>query len=275
MIILHTIAELRAWRAAQDKIAFVPTMGNLHAGHLALVELAGQHAAGVLVSIFVNPLQFGVNEDYAQYPRTLPQDSELLSGSAASAIFAPTVETLFPVPQSYHIEPPPLADELCGQFRPGHFRGVATVVMKLINLTQPDIAVFGKKDFQQLTILRGMVQDFALPVNIIAAETCRAEDGLALSSRNGYLTTEQRQAAAFLYASLGKIKTQILNGERNYPQLEQAAHAQLNAAGWRVDYVSIRNQSLAIPTAANKQLVILAAAYLGRTRLIDNIEVLI
>ena len=273
MIILRSIAELYDWRAEQENIAFVPTMGNLHAGHLSLVELAGQHAGGVLVSIFVNPLQFGVNEDYAQYPRTLAQDSELLSGSAASAIFAPAVETLFPEPQSYHIAPPPLADELCGQFRPGHFRGVATVVMKLFNLTQPDIAVFGKKDYQQLTILRGMAQDFALPVNIIAAETCRAEDGLALSSRNSYLTTEQRQAAAFLYASLRTIKTQILSGEQNYPQLEQDAHAQLNAAGWRVDYVSIRNQCLSIPTAANKQLVILAAAYLGRTRLIDNIEV--
>ena len=273
MKILHSIAELRAWRAQHQAIAFVPTMGNLHAGHLALVTLAGQHAAQVLVSIFVNPLQFGVNEDYAHYPRSLAQDAELLSQHAATAIFAPSVEALFPTPQSYHIEPPELANQLCGQFRPGHFRGVATIVMKLFSLAQPNVAVFGKKDYQQLTILRGMAQDFALPINIIAAETMRAEDGLALSSRNRYLSADERLVAPYLYATLSQIKTRIEHGERNYAQLEQDARTLLNANNWRVDYVSIRDQFLNLATAESSRLVLLAAAHLGHTRLLDNIEI--
>ena len=273
MKVLHSIAELRAWRAQHQAIAFVPTMGNLHAGHLALVKLAGQHAVPVLVSIFVNPLQFGANEDYAHYPRTLAQDTELLNDSAATAIFAPSVETLFPIPQTCHIEPPALANELCGQFRPGHFRGVATIVMKLFNLAQPNIAVFGKKDYQQLTLLRGMVQDFALPINMVGGETLRAEDGLALSSRNRYLNADERRTAPDLYAALNKIKTRILNGERHYAQLERDAQTLLNANGWRVDYVSIRDQFLNPATAGSSQLVVLAAAHLGHTRLIDNIEI--
>ena len=270
---LQSIAQLQDWRAKNEDVAFVPTMGNLHEGHLALVNLARQHARKVVVSIFVNPLQFGANEDFAQYPRTLAQDTAILNEIKAGIIFAPNVDELFPGPQRYHIEVPPLADELCGQFRPGHFRGVATIVMKLFNLVRPGIAVFGKKDYQQLTILRAMAQDFAVPVTILAGETIRAEDGLALSSRNRYLSTDERQEAPFLYACLANIKARILQGARNYAELEQETQILLTAKGWRVDYVSLRNRDLSRPDVNSRQLVVLAAAYLGRTRLIDNLEI--
>lgn len=273
MNILHSVAQLRDWRAQNDNTALVPTMGNLHAGHIALVELARRHARQVVVSIFVNPLQFGANEDFAHYPRTLEQDAALLADIDDGIIFAPSVEDLFPIPQRYHIEPPPLATELCGRFRPGHFRGVATIVMKLFNLVQPAIAVFGKKDYQQLTILRDMVQDFAVPVTLLSGETMRATDGLALSSRNRYLDPAERQAAPLLYNILMDIKTLVVNGERNYAQLEQNAVAKLTEHGWRIDYVSLRNQDLTAPTEASTRLVVLAAAHLGRTRLIDNLEI--
>lgn len=270
---LQSIEQLQAWRAKNKDVAFVPTMGNLHEGHLALVNLARQHARNVVVSIFVNPLQFGANEDFALYPRTLAQDTAILNEIKAGVIFAPNVDELFPGPQRYHIEVPPLADELCGQFRPGHFRGVATIVMKLFNLVRPGIAVFGKKDYQQLTILRAMAQDFAVPVTILAGETIRAEDGLALSSRNRYLSTDERQEAPFLYACLANIKARILQGARNYAELEQETQILLTAKGWRVDYVSLRNRDLTGPDVNSRQLVVLAAAYLGRTRLIDNLEI--
>ncbi len=273
MNILHSVAQMRDWRAQNDNTALVPTMGNLHAGHIALVELARQHARQVAVSIFVNPLQFGANEDFAQYPRTLEQDAALLADIDDGIIFAPGIADLFPIPQRYHIEPPPLANELCGRFRPGHFRGVATIVMKLFNLVQPTIAVFGKKDYQQLTILRDMVQDFTVPVTLVAGETIRAADGLALSSRNRYLDAAERQAAPLLYNILMDIKTRVVNGERNYAQLEQNALAKLTEHGWRIDYVSLRNQDLTAPTEDSTQLVVLAAAHLGRTRLIDNLEI--
>lgn len=273
MKILHNIAQLRAWRAQNDNIAFVPTMGNLHAGHLALVQLARQHARKVVVSIFVNPLQFGANEDFALYPRTLAQDTAILTEIETGVIFAPNVDELFPGPQRYHIELPPLADELCGQYRPGHFRGVATIVMKLFNLVQPDIAVFGKKDYQQLSLIRDMVQDFAVPVTIVAGETVRADDGLALSSRNRYLSAQERQAAPFLYLCLATIKARILQGERNYADIEEETRILLTAKGWRVDYVSLRNRDLSPATPGSKQLVVMAAAYLGGTRLIDNLEI--
>ncbi|MHB1676865.1 MAG: pantoate--beta-alanine ligase [Sulfuriferula sp.] len=273
MKILHSIEQLRAWRAQNDNVAFVPTMGNLHAGHLALVNLARRHAQQVVVSIFVNPLQFGVNEDFAHYPRTLAQDTAILTDIETGIIFAPNVDELFPGPQRYHIEVPPLASELCGQFRPGHFRGVATIVMKLFNLVQPSVAVFGKKDYQQLTILRDMALDFALPITIVAGETMRAEDGLALSSRNRYLSQSERQAAPYLFACLSHIKNRILQGERHYAQLEQETLDLLSSKGWRVDYISLRNQDLTEPDQNSKQLVVLAAAHLGHTRLIDNLEI--
>lgn len=272
MQIIHHIAELRAWRAQQHNVALVPTMGNLHAGHLALVKQARTLADQVVVSVFVNPLQFGVNEDYARYPRTLAHDAELLLDTA-NVIFAPSVETLFPTPQTYHIEPPALANILCGEFRPGHFRGVATIVMKLFNIVQPTMAVFGKKDYQQLAVIRGMVADFASPVELIAGDTIRADDGLALSSRNGFLTSSERKIAPQLYAALIAIKNQILTGTNDFNALEQQAHEQLTAHGWRVDYVVIRDAELQAANNESKRLVILAAAYLGQTRLIDNIEI--
>lgn len=272
MQIIHNITELRAWRAQQHNVALVPTMGNLHAGHLALVKQARTMADQVVVSIFVNPLQFGVNEDYARYPRTLEHDAELLRDTA-NIIFAPNVDTLFPTPQTYHIEPPALANMLCGASRPGHFRGVATIVMKLFNIVQPTIAVFGKKDYQQLAVIRGMVTDFALPVELIAGDIIRADDGLALSSRNGFLSLGEREAAPQLYAILIAIKNEILTGAKDFNTLEQHAQEQLTAHGWRVDYVVIRNADLRVASNESKHLVILAAAYLGQTRLIDNIEI--
>lgn len=270
---LQSIAQLQDWRAKNKDVAFVPTMGNLHEGHLALVNLARQHARKVVVSIFVNPLQFGPDEDFALYPRTLAQDTAILNEIKAGVVFAPNVDELFPGPQRYHIEVPPLANELCGRFRPGHFRGVATIVMKLFNLVQPRIAVFGKKDYQQLSMLRAMAQDFSVPVTILAGETIRADDGLALSSRNRYLNAAERQEAPLLYACLTNIKARILQGERNYAELEQEAQILLSAKGWRVDYVSVRNRDLTSPAPDSKQLVVLAAAHLGRTRLIDNLEI--
>lgn len=273
MQIIHSIAALRAWRAHHNNVAFVPTMGNLHAGHLALVAQARHCAEQVVVSIFVNPLQFGVNEDYSRYPRTLPQDAELLRSAGADVVFAPGVDELFPVPQSFHIEPPPFANELCGAFRPGHFRGVATIVMKLFNIVQPKTAVFGKKDYQQLAIIRGMVADFALPIEIVASNTMRANDGLALSSRNGFLNESERHAAPQLYQVLTDLKSQILNGAKDFSQLERDAQDRLTAQGWRVDYVAIRTPELTLPGVDSHQLVILAAAHLGQTRLIDNIEI--
>lgn len=273
MQIIHSIQALRSWRAQHNDIAFVPTMGNLHAGHLALVAKARQQASQVVVSIFVNPLQFGVNEDYSRYPRTMEHDIELLQSMGVDVLFAPSVEELFPAPQSYHVEPPPVANELCGAFRPGHFRGVATIVMKLFNIIQPTIAVFGRKDYQQLTIIRGMVADFAIPVTLLAGETIRAEDGLALSSRNGFLSADERSTAPQLYAKLVEMKGQILAGAHDHMQIEQRAIDDLSAQGWQVDYVAIRDSSLAIPSPDSKQLVILVAARLGSTRLIDNIEI--
>jgi pantoate--beta-alanine ligase len=273
MQIIHSIQDMRAWRIRHDNVAFVPTMGNLHAGHLALVAAARQQARHVVVSIFVNPLQFGINEDYSRYPRTLAQDAELLRQAGADAVFAPDVAEIFPVPQSYHIALPPLADELCGAFRPGHFQGVATIVMKLFNIVQPKIAAFGKKDYQQLAIIRGMVADFALPVELLAGETMRAPDGLALSSRNGFLSDDERRTAPQLHAALNVIKTGILQGAQDFTRLERNAAEQLATSGWQVDYVAIRNRQLAIADANTRQLVVLAAARLGQTRLIDNLEI--
>lgn len=273
MKILHTIAELRAWRDQHDQVSFVPTMGNLHEGHLALIKLAQQHAPAVIVSIFVNPLQFGAGEDYTRYPRTLEADAAKLRAINVDAIFAPSVEELYPQPQRYHITPPALANTLCGAYRPGHFEGVATIVMKLFQIVQPQVAVFGKKDYQQLTIIRGMIEDFAVPVTLIAGETIRATDGLALSSRNNFLSTDERELAPTLHRQLVAIKHALQQGERDYAQLEKTTTSTLTKLGWQVDYIAIHDPQLNPAVALTQQWVILGAARLGATRLIDNIEV--
>lgn len=273
MQIIHTLADMRHWRANHADLAFVPTMGNLHAGHLALVRQARQLAARVVVSIFVNPLQFGPNEDFSRYPRTLARDCELLREAGADIVFAPAAAELLPHPQSYHVEPPALANELCGAFRPGHFRGVATIVLKLFNIVQPRVALFGQKDYQQLAIIRGMVAELNVPVSIAAGATVRAADGLALSSRNGFLNATERIEAPRLYQTLRAIGDRLVAGERDFTALELAATATLSVHGWRVDYIAIRNPALALPEPGDTHFVVLGAAHLGTTRLIDNIEV--
>ncbi len=272
MQIIHTLDDLHRWRADNTDVALVPTMGNLHDGHLALVELARQHAARVVVSIFVNPLQFGPNEDFSRYPRTLEADCTRLKAIGVDAVFSPDATELFPQPQRYHVEPPELANELCGAFRPGHFRGVATIVLKLLNLVQPRVAVFGRKDYQQLAIIRGLCADLNVPVQIVAGDTVRADDGLALSSRNGFLSPMERAEAPRLYRLLGEVRQQLVDGKRDFYVLENAAVQTLSEHGWRVDYIAIRTPVLDLPVTADRQFVVLGAAHLGSTRLIDNIE---
>ncbi|RFC33666.1 MAG: pantothenate synthetase [Candidatus Nitrotoga sp. MKT] len=275
MLVTHTIAELRAHLRGVTGIAFVPTMGNLHQGHLDLVRIARQHGQFVVVSIFVNPLQFGINEDYSKYPRTLEQDCKMLEQCGVDMVFAPSEGDLYPQPQQVTVDLPPIANELCGAFRPGHFRGAATVVLKLFNIVQPRIAVFGKKDYQQLYLMRQMAAQLNLPVEIVGGETVRASDGLALSSRNQYLNVAERTEAVFLYQTLIGIRLAIMNGATDFFKLERQAIEALTVRGWQVDYVTIRAQSnLAEPTASEGNLAILAAAWLGKTRLIDNLEVL-
>jgi pantoate--beta-alanine ligase len=273
MQIIHTVSELRQRLASAPTVAFVPTMGNLHEGHLDLVRIAREHGQCVVVSIFVNPLQFGPSEDFDKYPRTLQADCEKLQG-LADVVFAPAVPEMYPEQQTMFVEPPPVSTELCGAFRPGHFRGVATVVMKLFNIVQPQVAVFGKKDYQQLAIIRQMVAQFNLPIQIIGAETRRAADGLALSSRNQYLVEKDRTEAVFMNQMLKGIAESLQLGEQNFARLENDAMKTLESRGWQVDYVAIRGQdSLLVPEKSEKRLVVLAAAKLGSTRLIDNIEV--
>ncbi|MEW5903810.1 MAG: pantoate--beta-alanine ligase [Pseudomonadota bacterium] len=273
MQLIHTVAELRARLAQERAIAFVPTMGNLHAGHVALVRQARAHGTCVVVSIFVNPLQFGPHEDFDKYPRTLEADCAQLQG-LADVVFAPSAQEMYPEPQTLFVEPPPIASELCGAHRPGHFRGVTTVVMKLFNLVQPQVALFGKKDYQQLAILRQMTTQFNLPITVLGGETVRAEDGLALSSRNQYLSAEERGEAVQLSRTLRDVAQSIKQGARDYAALEGTAAAKLAARGWQVEYVSVRSQhGLGRPAAQERQLVVLAAARLGATRLIDNLEV--
>jgi pantoate--beta-alanine ligase len=245
-------------------------MGNLHSGHIALVDQVRPLSGCVVASIFVNPIQFCPGEDFERYPRTLQADCEQLEAAGCDIVFAPDVNEMYPEPQTFRVEPP-LADVLCGAFRPGHFSGVATVVLKLFNMTQPDLAIFGKKDYQQLFLLKGLVRQFNLPIRVIEAETSRAEDGLALSSRNGYLNAAERAEAPFLYRLLQQAATRIKAGERNYARLEQAARDELLARGWRVDYFSIRSRATLLQPE-DTDLVILAAAHLGKTRLIDNLE---
>jgi pantoate--beta-alanine ligase len=274
MQVLHTVAELRAALSGQTGTAFVPTMGNLHPGHVSLVELARQQGSPVVASIFVNPLQFGVGEDFERYPRTLAADCEKLAAAGCDLVFAPDVAEIYPVPQTFSVEPPDaLANDLCGAFRPGHFSGVATVVLKLFNLVLPQVAVFGKKDFQQLLVIRQLVQQFNLPIEIVAGETLREADGLAMSSRNGYLGASERIEAARLQRELATIVAAVQAGERGFEALCNAASRHLKMAGWRVDYVALRDAAtLQAPTPDSTRLVVLGAAWLGSTRLIDNID---
>lgn len=276
----HDALSLLA-KNAQKGIALIPTMGNLHAGHLHLIEIAKQHADVIVVSIFVNPLQFGAHEDLANYPRTLEADCEKLKLAGVGLVFTPTVLDMYPnfdgesLNQAAMIQAPAIANTLCGKTRPGHFDGVATIVTKLLNIIQPDVAVFGKKDFQQLSIIKSVVAALNIPVEIIAGDTVREDSGLALSSRNGYLTPPQKTDAAYLYATLQKIVLQIQAGNTHFIALQADAVLQLNNAGWQTDYVMICNSnSLAPATVHDRQLVILAAAKLGSTRLIDNIDFL-
>ena len=277
MQIIHGIAQLREWRKTAGRVAFVPTMGNLHEGHLALVREAKRHADAVVVSIFVNRLQFGQGEDFDKYPRTLQQDADKLEGEGVAVVFAPDEKELYPrVQQQYNVEPPHLQNELCGAYRPGHFRGVATVVTKLFNIVEADVACFGKKDYQQLTIIQGMVDDLNMNIQIIPVDTGRAADGLALSSRNQYLSEAERAEAPRLYRELSKMAKAIAGGNVNYAELENQATANLQGAGWQVDYVEVRHAgNLQVAHAGDKHVVIVAAARLGSTRLIDNIEVFI
>ncbi|MFA5242827.1 MAG: pantoate--beta-alanine ligase [Sulfuricella sp.] len=273
MEIISTIAVLRETLQDRQPVAFVPTMGNLHEGHIALVEQARRHGRCVVASIFVNPLQFGPGEDLAKYPRTLEEDCRKLQAAGADIVFTPSAEELFPAPQQFQVEPPPIASELCGAFRPGHFRGVATIVLKLFNIVQPACAMFGKKDYQQIHIIRGLVREFDLPIQIVAGETSRAADGLALSSRNGYLTPEERAEAPRLYRNLQMIKEAVASGQSDFAALENAAANDLASHGWQVDYIALRNAATLQPAqTGDTALVVLGAARLGTTRLIDNLE---
>lgn len=279
MKILHTAAELSEHLADAKRVAFVPTMGNLHEGHLSLCRIARQHGDAVVTSIFVNRLQFGPNEDFDRYPRTMEADREGLERVGVDVLFAPMEQEMYPTPQVYRVQPPPLANELEGAFRPGFFDGVCTVVLKLFNLVQPDVAVFGKKDRQQLKIVRGMVQQFNMPIQIVPAETIRAEDGLALSSRNNYLTPAERAEAPNLYRVLRDIADAIAGGRTDYANLESAGRMELAHRGWKVDYIAVRHGlGLRIPHPEGYDhpnlLVVLAAATLGATRLIDNVDVI-
>ena len=275
---VKTVLELRAAvaraRGEGKRIAFVPTMGNLHEGHVALVEKASQRADFVVASIFVNPLQFGPNEDLAKYPRTLVADQEKLVAAGCQLLFHPDVEEMYPHGQEgqTRVSVPGVSEGLCGGSRPGHFEGVATVVTKLFNMVQPDLAVFGEKDFQQLAVIRTLVRDLNMPIQIIGEPTVRAEDGLALSSRNGYLSAEQRAAAPALYRTLQQLASAIRDGNRDFAQLIETGQASLVSAGFRPDYLEIREASSLRPAEANDtKLVILGAAFMGTTRLIDNL----
>ncbi len=279
MKIISSIEELRDQLSGQLRTAFVPTMGNLHEGHLSLMRLARKHGDPVVASIFVNRLQFGPNEDFDKYPRTFQADVEKLEKEGVYVLFAPTEKDLYPEPQEYRVQPPDdLGNILEGEFRPGFFNGVCTVVTKLFSCVQPKVAVFGKKDYQQLMIVRNMARQFALPTQIVGAETFRAEDGLALSSRNMYLSTDERAEAPALYQALNFVANEMRAGEHDRIGLEQRAMAQLDARGWKPDYISIRKRiDLQAPSADDlargEPLVVLAAAKLGTTRLIDNLEI--
>lgn len=273
MEVIRSVEKLRQRLKQEARVACVPTMGNIHDGHLRLVRLAHQHAPCVVTTVFVNRLQFGQSDDFEKYPRTFEEDCEKLAGDGVQVVFHPDESQMYPEPQVFLIDPPAVANKLEGRFRPGHFRGVATVVLKLFNMVQPQVAVFGKKDYQQLHIVTHMVEQLALPIQIVAAETRRAEDGLALSSRNRFLSPEQRREAPRLHQVLKQVKSAVEGGDRNFEAMEFAADAELARHGWHVDYVVVRRRATLIaPEPADRDLVVLGAAKLGETRLIDNLE---
>jgi pantoate--beta-alanine ligase len=277
--IIRSTAALRLetgrWRRRGETIALVPTMGNLHAGHLALMRLARRHADRVVCSIFVNPTQFGPSEDYGRYPRTLHADERGLVSVGVDALFAPPVRAVYPrgLADATVVRLPGLSTDLCGRFRPGHFDGVTSVVARLFNLVGPDVAVFGEKDYQQLVVLRRMTQDLGFPLRIVGGRTRRERDGLALSSRNQYLTPEERALAPRLHAALRECGENIVRGERRYARLGAHGMAALRGAGFQPDYFEVRNAALETPAPGDRRLRILAAAWLGRARLIDNIAI--
>jgi pantoate--beta-alanine ligase len=286
MKIVHTISDLRAQLRGQLRTAFVPTMGNLHEGHLSLMRLAANHGDPVVASIFVNRLQFAPHEDFDKYPRTLEEDIAKLEKEGVYVLFAPDEREMYPVPQDYRISPPQdLGDILEGEFRPGFFAGVTTVVMKLFQCVQPQVSIFGKKDYQQLMIVRRMCEQFSIPTEIIPGETIREDDGLAMSSRNRYLSPAERQEAVWLSKTLQQVASRVRDGQKamalspaDITDLESAAAQILNQRGWKTDYVAVRRRrdlKSATPEdlSAPDQLVVLAAAKLGATRLIDNLEI--
>lgn len=273
MDIIHSISALRQRLSTAGPVAFVPTMGNLHAGHLKLMRDARAYGTTVVVSIFVNPLQFGPQEDFHTYPRTLEADCRQLREAMCDVAFAPSMLEMYPTAQQVEVLASPIAHELCGAFRPSFFQGVATVVTKLFNIVQPTVALFGKKDYQQLFIIRDMVQQLNFPVRIVAVETMRATDGLALSSRNVYLSEAERQQAPQLYSALQTVAAQLQAGACDGSILEQEAFSQLKSLGWRVDYIAVRDaNTLQSPLSTTRFFVVLGAAWLGKTRLIDNVE---
>lgn len=271
---LHTIAELRARLAGEASIVLVPTMGNLHAGHLSLVEAAKRHGRCIVTSLFVNRLQFEPGGDFDRYPRTLERDCAALERAGCHVAFAPDEGELYPQPQEIRVSPPRSAEQLCGEFRPGHFEGVVTVVAKLFNIVAPHTAIFGRKDYQQLIVIRALVRQLNYAIAIVGAETVREPDGLAMSSRNGYLSPGERTAAVQLSRNLRRIKDLVEGGRRDFAALCAGATGDLTAAGWRVDYVALRNAAdLAVPCPGERDLVVLGAAWIGGTRLIDNLDI--
>ncbi len=274
MEVLRTVAELRAHLGARQPVAFVPTMGGLHEGHLSLVRLARARRGCVVASIFVNRLQFGPADDFDTYPRTFESDCAALADAGVDVVFAPEEREVYPEPQEFRVAPSTVGDTLEGEFRPGFFGGVATVVLKLFNIVQPRVAVFGKKDYQQLMIVRSMVRQLNLPIEIVAGETIRAADGLALSSRNNYLTEAERAEAPRLFRVLSQVASQLSDGAQDFEALGRKAMEELRRTGWRPDYVAVRKQAdLQLPAPMDRELVVLGAAWLGATRLIDNLEI--
>ncbi len=268
-------ARVSAWRRSGERVVFVPTMGNLHAGHLSLIEAAKHHGERFVASIFVNPMQFGPNEDFNHYPRTPQRDADMLSAAGCDLMFMPDVAEIYPngPERATRIEVPEISRVLCGEFRPGHFEGVATIVAKLFHIVEPDVAIFGEKDFQQLTVIRRMVADLCLRVEIIGAPTVRDPDGLALSSRNQYLSASERLLAPLIYRQLTHTRERVLAGARDFASLEREGAAALDAAGFRTDYYAVRNaMTLDPPDADTRSFVVLTASRLGKARLIDNLQ---
>ena len=279
MVTVTTVAEVRAhvarWHEAGERVVFVPTMGNLHAGHVSLIEAARKHGKRFVSSIFVNPMQFGPNEDFAHYPRTPSQDARMLAEAGCDLMFSPEVGEIYPngAANATRIEVPGISDILCGEFRPGHFEGVATIVAKLFHIVDPDVAIFGEKDFQQLTVIRRMVADLCLRVEIIGAPTVRERDGLAMSSRNQYLSPEERKLAPTIYRQLQQAVIALQSGVRDFTRIEGTGRAALDSAGFRTDYFSVRDAgSLAPAQPDTRHFVVLTAARLGKARLIDNLQ---